>query len=90
MAECSESTGIIATNAKLISVVNKVDDNLRSIAGGAGSENGTGGMITKLHAATLCMDKDISMVIANGSESAILYDIVSGSFKGTLFTKGGN
>lgn len=43
--------------ARLIPVVHEINDDLRAIAGGAGTANGTGGMITKLHAAELCNEK---------------------------------
>ena len=41
--------------------------------------SGTGGMITKLHAAKIATNAYCEMVIANGSNPDILYDIVDGS-----------
>lgn len=72
-------------NAKLIPVVEKIDDSIIALAGGAGTTRGTGGMITKLHAAQECHMAGIDMIIANGSDPDILYDIFEGEVVGTLF-----
>lgn len=72
-------------NAKLIPVVEKIDDSIIALAGGAGTERGTGGMITKIHAAEECYDAGIDMIIANGQDPDILYDIMDGKNVGTLF-----
>ena len=53
-------------NASLIPEIHEVNDALYEIAGGKGSELGTGGMITKLNAAKLCMDNGIDMIIKIG------------------------
>lgn len=76
-------------NAKLISTINKIDDTVISLAGGAGSDLGTGGMATKIKAAQMCMQNGTDMVIANGAEPANLYDILDGKQVGTFF-KGEN
>ena len=55
------------------------------LAGTKGSELATGGMITKLHAAQICMDAGMDMIIANGSNPEILYDIFEGKSVGTRF-----
>ena len=59
------------------------------MTGGAGSRLGTGGMTTKVAAAKIAMDAGINMVIANGSEASVLYDIVDGKEVGTLFVAKG-
>lgn len=74
-------------NAKLISKVEKIDDSLRKIAKGPDSTCGTGGFITKLVAAELCMDAYIPMIITKGDNPSILYDIVNGKPVGTLFKR---
>jgi len=74
-------------NANLIPLVTEVDDSLLAIAGGSGSARGTGGMITKLHAADIAMAANIPMVIMNGNNPAKLYDLVEGAAVGTLFCK---
>lgn len=74
-------------NAKLISVVEKTDDSIEALAGGAGSNRGTGGMITKIHAAKAATQNGIDMLIANGADPDVLYDILDGKQIGTLFKK---
>jgi glutamate 5-kinase len=72
-------------DAKLIPCVEKIDDGVRSLAGGAGSDFGTGGMVTKLDAAKTAMEAGIDMVIMDGSQPAKLYDLFDGKPVGTLF-----
>lgn len=72
-------------NARLIHEVRVIDEEIHCIAGGAGSRRGTGGMITKIHAAELAMKNGIDMVIANGGKPELLYDILAGKQVGTLF-----
>ena len=74
-----------APDAKLISYVEKITPEVIEKAGGAGTERGTGGMAAKLIAAKQCTDYGIPMVIANGANPDILYDVMSGTFKGTFF-----
>ena len=64
-----------------------IDNVIRSYAGGAGSARGTGGMRAKLEAAESVMEAGIPMVIVNGSDPEILYDIMAGEFTGTYFGK---
>ena len=71
--------------AKLISQVTVLDDSIKALAGVSGSDQGTGGMITKLQAAQICMDCGCDMVIANGNEPNNLYAILDGSTVGTRF-----
>ena len=54
---------------------------------GAGSARGTGGMRAKLEAAESVMAAGIPMVIVNGADPEILYDITAGEFTGTYFGK---
>lgn len=72
-------------NAELIPVVEKIDDKVISLAGGAGSSLGTGGMATKIHAAEICMSGGVDMIIANGSNPEILYNILEGEGRFTYF-----
>lgn len=72
-------------DAKLIPVVNKVDDDIYALAGGIGSKLGTGGMKTKLDAAKICLSCGCDMVITNGDTPAHLYEIVDGKTVGTRF-----
>ncbi len=72
-------------NAKIIRVVDRIDDNIKKLAGGAGSALGTGGMATKIHAAEICTSNGVDMIIANGSNPQILYDILEGEGRFTYF-----
>lgn len=75
--------------ASLISEVRVLDDSVKALAGVSGSEQGTGGMITKLQAAEICMGCGCDMVIANGNDPEHLYDILEGKQIGTRFVSGG-
>ena len=72
-------------NAKLIERIDKIDESIEALAGGAGTSRGTGGMITKIHAAEAATRAGIDMIIANGADPEILYDITDGKSVGTLF-----
>ncbi len=73
-------------NARLIETVTEINDNIVAVAGGKGSSLGTGGMVTKLNAAKLCLSKNVDMIIANGKNPKKLYDIIDGKPVGTKFT----
>ena len=73
-------------DAKLIPIITEIDDRIRSLAGGAGSGLGTGGMITKIKAAEVSMFEGIDMAILNGRDPEILYDLFDGKSVGTIFT----
>lgn len=74
-------------DAKIIPLVTEIDDHIRSIAGGAGSNRGTGGMATKIAAAEICFSCGCSMAIINSSRFETLYDILEGKQVGTLFER---
>ncbi len=74
--------------ATLIHRITKLDDSILALAGGTGTSRGTGGMVTKLQAAKICMDCGCAMVIANGNNAANLYDILEGKDIGTKFMEG--
>lgn len=74
-------------DAKRISVVEQFDEKLYDIAGGAGSVLGTGGMITKLHAAKIATDAHIDMAIIDGNKPTDIYKLLDGENIGTLFRK---
>ncbi len=72
-------------DARLITTVEALTDDIRALAGDKGSSLGTGGMKTKLHAAEICLDAGCDMVIANGAEPSLLYRIADGEAVGTRF-----
>ncbi len=71
--------------ARLISQVEEVTPELEALAADKGTSLGTGGMITKLKAAKIVTAAGCEMVIANGADPEILYDIVNGEPVGTRF-----
>ena len=74
-------------DAHLISVVERVDDDLYTLAEDSSTGLGTGGMVTKLNAAVIATSAGCEMVIANGSKPDLLYDIAQGKPVGTRFLK---
>jgi glutamate 5-kinase len=73
------------TDARLISRVDSIDDDVLAMAGGAGTARGTGGMATKLLAARIVLEKGIPMYILNGQDPTVLYDLMDGKQVGTFF-----
>ncbi|MBQ4353583.1 MAG: glutamate 5-kinase [Clostridia bacterium] len=72
-------------DARLIPEVRELTPEILASAGGSGSAIGTGGMQTKLTAARMVMEEGCDMVIANGEDPDILYDILEGKAAGTRF-----
>ena len=72
-------------SARLIHKVEIIDDYIESLGGEAGSNLGTGGMYTKIKAAKSCMKNGCDMLIANGENPEILYEIIEGKNVGTRF-----
>lgn len=71
--------------AELVPVVREITTDIEAMTGDTASGLGTGGMHTKLHAAHIATENGVEMVIANGKDPDILYDIVSGRQVGTRF-----
>ena len=74
-------------NAELIQWASAVDDHILSLAGASNSNLGTGGMITKLEAARICLSCGCDMIITNGNNPANIYDVINGKAVGTTFTE---
>ena len=72
-------------SARLIPEVRELTPELLALAGDAGSEMGTGGMVTKLRAAGMCMEAGCDMIITNGQRPQDLYRIAAGESVGTRF-----
>ena len=56
------------SDARFIECVPEIDDKLYAMAGGAVSDFGTGGMVTKIDAARIAADAGCDMIIANGRD----------------------
>lgn len=71
--------------ARLIPIVDEIDEQVMSLAGDSGTNRGTGGMVTKLHAAKIATDSGIHTVVMNGDSPQDLYKVLEGRQIGTLF-----
>lgn len=73
-------------DAKLLSIVEEVTEDIFELGSGSGTKLGTGGMKTKIGAAKIATGAGIDLYIANGKNPSVLYDIVDGNeFTGTKF-----
>ena len=72
--------------AKLLPKVTVIDDSVLKLAGVSSTTQGTGGMVTKLRAAQICLGCGCDMVIANGHDPENLYAILDGQNVGTRFS----
>lgn len=73
--------------ATLIPLIHQIDDQIIALAGGSGTTLGTGGMVTKLQAAQICMKCGCDMIITNGCNPHSIYDILDGKSVGTTFSE---
>ncbi len=72
-------------DATLIRRVEQISDELNEIAGGAGSANGTGGMLTKLKGATLATSAGVNVFICSHKRPDAILHACDGNGIGTLF-----
>jgi glutamate 5-kinase len=71
--------------AELIPVVKQIDAGIRKLAANTASQEGTGGMITKIEAAQVAAASGIRAVIAHGGEKDVIVRLASGEAVGTHF-----
>ena len=74
-------------NAKLVPEVFEINDDIKHLAGTAGSSLGTGGMQTKINAGIIATTNGVDMAIINGAYPERLYDLLEGKPVGTKFYK---
>lgn len=72
-------------DAELIREIKDLTPEVIALGGDSGSALGTGGMRTKLNAAGICINSGCDMIIANGQNPSLLYDIADGISVGTRF-----
>ncbi len=72
-------------NARLIPVVDEITDEIKALAGDAGTNRGTGGMVTKLNAAEIATQAGIDTVIMSGTDPREIYKLIDGHQIGTFF-----
>ena len=73
------------SHSELIDVVPVITEGIKKAAGRAGTQDGTGGMVTKLRAAEIVTGSGEMMVLADGKEPDVVNRILSGENIGTLF-----
>jgi glutamate 5-kinase len=71
--------------AKIIETVMEITPEIERLATGTGNSFGTGGMVTKISAAKICMAANIDTVITNGNDPSIIFEILEGKKIGTHF-----
>lgn len=72
-------------DAKHISIVNEINSDIEKLAGGSGSDIGSGGMITKIKAAEIAAESGCATIIASSKNNNSISNIFSGKAKYTLF-----
>lgn len=72
-------------DAEIISVVEKMNQDILSYAGPSSDDFGRGGMVTKLDATRLATASGVDVVMASGYEDNGLIKIINGENVGTLF-----
>lgn len=75
-------------DAQPIRIIKEITDEIIKAAGKKGSTHSTGGMKTKLAAATIAATAGCRMVLANGQEKDVIHRIITGEEIGTLFLAG--
>lgn len=72
-------------DARLIPFVDEITPEIEAIAGGSGTKQGTGGMVTKINAAKTATVAGIDTVIMNGNSPEDIYKLFEGRSIGTFF-----
>lgn len=78
----------LSDGAVLLEHVEELTDDVIASAGGAGSEVGSGGMVTKLEAARVLMRAGIPMIVCDGRRANVVVDAVGEKRVGTTFSPG--
>ena len=90
---CSDVDGLYdadpkrSKSAKLIPVVEKIDQSIYSLAGNSKNPLATGGMITKIEAAQKAAVRGIDTIILNATKSDVFDELFHGKLIGTIFKK---
>lgn len=70
---------------KLVAEINEITGEVEAAAGLSSSDQGTGGMKTKLQAAKICLQNNIKMVIINGRKAGLIKKAANHEKVGTRF-----
>ena len=77
--------GFGSASARVLPVIERIDDEVEKLAHGATEVTAVGGMTSKLEAAKIVMRSGIPLLIAPGRKSTVLKEILAGEQVGTLF-----
>lgn len=81
---CSDVAGLYDRNpnlfpdARLLREIEEISPEIEALAGGSGSDVGTGGMVTKLAAARIATASGVPMMLMTGREPERILDLVEG------------
>ena len=73
--------------AKILTEVHEISDEIVNSASGVGSSFAKGGMASKISAVKICWEKGIDTVIINGKDPKNILRAIEGKSVGTLFTE---
>ena len=72
-------------DARLVPLVEKIDEQIEHLAAGTASQTAVGGMITKIEAARLATASGVTVVIADGREKDVIVRLADSEAIGTRF-----
>lgn len=82
----SDVDGLLGKNKKVVCLVPKITESIKSLACSTNKKTCVGGMITKIQAAQIAQDSGIPCVIANGRKKDIIVQLAKNPFSsGTIF-----
>jgi glutamate 5-kinase len=73
----SDVNGLYDKSKNIVKTVNKLDENIYSLVDNSKNSYGSGGILTKLDAAKICMNSGCHMFLANGSKEYPLKRMVN-------------
>ena len=77
--------------ATLIPIVDDITPAIEALAGGAGSDLGTGGMVTKINAAKIATSSGTAVALVSGRKPQAVLDVLAGNdVAGTVFKPTGH
>ena len=76
---------VLLTDARRLEKIEKINSELIDMAGGAGTSNGTGGMLTKIKAATLATMSGVPVYICSSLKTDALLEAAEETKDGSLF-----
>lgn len=83
-----DSDPTVNPDARLISEVDTIDEQIEKLAGGSHGTSGTGGFVTKIKAAKIATARGIPVVVMNGARPTKIYKVLAGEPVGTYFKAG--